>query len=459
MGQPKKNLERHVKKHSAAIQIEGKLTLLQRKTWNALLWNAYNDLPIKDIYDIPIQKIMTVVGYDSKDEEYLKEATIAMMRCIVQWNVLSKDGSQSWGASVLLASVYIENGMCSYGFAPHLRQKLYNPDMFARLDLDLQKRFSSKYGLALWELCTDYLGGKRDCGETPWIEVDAFRKLMGVEGGIYDSFKRVTERVISPALAEVNRVSDFHVTVEHQRRGRKIMALKFKMRRVVMLMEPANTQAPLFPELDDMPALVRELTNAGLSTQDAFEIWQKGFAFVEDAVRPKDIGEDTEEAFAAYVQEKIHLLKRRQSSGKVENVTGFLREAIRKNYANPEYAEELGKEQAKRQRTAAAIAQHKATTIQERQAHLQRQHDAEIQALCNGIVEDFPVFLEQAVALASDDENGFNFAYTPWKTPAENYRDSIAVRAILNRYLERQHPKGFEEIRNRYNRDIEALKG
>jgi hypothetical protein len=60
-----------------------------------------------------VQEIVRLIGYDSKDEAYLKEATLAMMHCIVEWDVLDKDGSEIWGAAVLLASVQITHGVCS----------------------------------------------------------------------------------------------------------------------------------------------------------------------------------------------------------------------------------------------------------------------------------------------------------------------------------------------------------
>src|SRR6266851_3969167 len=89
--------KKELKKHSSSVQIQNNITLLQRKTWNALLWNAYDELPTKDIHCITVQQIMRLVGYDSKDDAYLKEATRAMMNCIVEWNVLHKDGSERWG--------------------------------------------------------------------------------------------------------------------------------------------------------------------------------------------------------------------------------------------------------------------------------------------------------------------------------------------------------------------------
>src|SRR3990172_2278469 len=92
-----------LKKHSAAIQLHNTLTLLQRKTWNVLLWHAYHALPTQEIHAMPFPQLMQLVGYDSKDAAYLKEATVAMMHCIVEWNMLGKDGAHVWGAAVLLA--------------------------------------------------------------------------------------------------------------------------------------------------------------------------------------------------------------------------------------------------------------------------------------------------------------------------------------------------------------------
>jgi len=61
--------------------------------------------------------------------------------------------------------------------------------------------------------------------------------------------------------------------VHCQRQGRKVTALKFKMRRIARLPEAHSEQRTLFPNLEEMPVIVKELRDAGLSTQDALEIW------------------------------------------------------------------------------------------------------------------------------------------------------------------------------------------
>ena len=251
MGKPKRDTRQEVIKNSAAIQIDNRITLLQRRTWNALLFHAYNGLENEEEHSISLQYLAILVGYDSHDMEYLKETSKAMMRCIVEWDVLDKDGSPEWGATALLAQVKIKRGICTYAYSPELRRRLHNPAMYARLDLNLQKQFESKYSLALWELCTDYLGSGREYGETPFIPIEVFRKLMGLTENMYPAFMNFNQKVIKPAVEEINQVSDFRVVVDYQRQGRKVTAIKFKMTRVRLLPEPRSEQRTLFPDIED----------------------------------------------------------------------------------------------------------------------------------------------------------------------------------------------------------------
>ena len=44
-------------KASPAIQIQSKITHLQRRAWNVLLANAYNELPNKDIHRVSVTEL------------------------------------------------------------------------------------------------------------------------------------------------------------------------------------------------------------------------------------------------------------------------------------------------------------------------------------------------------------------------------------------------------------------
>ena len=461
MARPKKKEENEVIKASAAIQIEGKITLLQRRAWNVLLARAYDELPAKERHAVRVPDLMRDLAYNSGDQEYLKDALEALVGCKLKWNILDKDGHTEWGVAALLAGAKISRGICVYEYGPTLREKLYNPHMYARLSLLVQNRFESKHALTLWELCVDYLGAKRDCGETPWIDIDAFRKIMGIEDSHYYAtlFKKLKQKVITPALTEINRLSDFSVTVEYQHKGRRVTALKFKMRRVFLLPGPANTQAPLFPELDDMPPLVKELRDVGLSTQDALEVWQQGFHYVDAATRPVEIGEDAEAEFARYIRGKIHLLKRRQASGRIENITGFILEAIRKNFANPEFSQE-----EKHQKAAEATKAKKVKDVQKRQleSQLEELEKARNEALakeCSDIAAMSPEVLETALPGVLQTNAVLRDLYKPDRSALDNYRESFSLQGALGPYLESYAPERIQAIKDHYAKLMAAVEG
>ena len=123
-------------KHSAAIQISNEVNILQRRAWNVLLANAFDDLKIKDKYEISIKDLGAILRFDSKNINYLKDALRALNITQVEWNILEKD-NHDWGVMTLLAQARIVNGVLIYGYAPDLREMLNKPIMYAKINLML----------------------------------------------------------------------------------------------------------------------------------------------------------------------------------------------------------------------------------------------------------------------------------------------------------------------------------
>ena len=63
-----------LKKHVAVIHSNSKISLLQRKISNALLFHAYDDLLIKDEHEIQISTLTKLIDYDSHDHKKIKQA-------------------------------------------------------------------------------------------------------------------------------------------------------------------------------------------------------------------------------------------------------------------------------------------------------------------------------------------------------------------------------------------------
>ena len=313
-------------KASPAIQIQSKISLLQRRAWNVLLANAYNELPNQEIHSVSMVELAAKLGFDSKNEDYLKEVLRELRHCEVEWNLLNKDNKQVWGVAGLLASVEIENGICMYAFAPHLRLKLYNPRVYAKLNLRLQNRFKSQYALVLWELCFDYFDTERDQGETPFASIETFKELLGLEKKDYPVFSEFNRSVIKPAVKEINKESDYLVEVEQKRAGRWIAELKFRITRV----EELPVQESLFPDIENLPPVAVELVQARIDRNMALKIAAQEWEFVTPEKLPVS---GAYPDFLAYISEKIEMSV---DAVGVKNRAGYIVEAIRGNYQDPE---------------------------------------------------------------------------------------------------------------------------
>ena len=309
-------------KASPAIQIQGKITHLQRRAWNVLLANAYNELPHKDIHSVSVAELAAKLGFDSKNEKYLKEALRALRNCEVQWNILGKDKKQEWGVAGLLSEARIKNGICYYEYSHTIRQKLHNPRIYTKLNLRLQSRFKSQYALVLWEVCFDYFDTDRDQGETPFILLETFRELMGVGTDEYSSFPFLNRDVIKPAIKEINDLTDYLVEVEQKRLGRRIAELKFRITKVKQL----PVQESVFPDIENLSPVAVELVQAEIDRNMALKIAAAAWDFVNPEKVPSP---GSYPDFAAYVAEKIEMSLYATA---VKNRSGFIIEAIREHY-------------------------------------------------------------------------------------------------------------------------------
>ncbi|WP_347100688.1 replication initiation protein [Sagittula stellata] len=215
-----------VKKHVAAIHISGKLTLLQRKLSNVLLLNAYDTLTSQNRHQIDARTLCLMIGYNSNDMETLKASLRGLAETVAEWDMLDEKGQQEWGVSALLSYAKLSGGVCEYAYSPALAEKLHDPKVFALINLNIQRRFTSGHALALYENCYRFVR----TGSTGWWSLDLFRRLMGVaDSPYYDVYKHLNAKIIKPAVAEVNKTSNIVVTPEVKKMGRQVTGIRFRI--------------------------------------------------------------------------------------------------------------------------------------------------------------------------------------------------------------------------------------
>ena len=103
---------------------------------------------------------------------------------------------------------------------PYIR---YLASNFTQFGLEDCAQFRSFYTIRLYEMMMQYQS-------TGWrkIEIEQYRKIMGLEKKQYKVFADLRKRCIEPAIKEINEKSDYTITCEYLKKGRKINTLYFK---------------------------------------------------------------------------------------------------------------------------------------------------------------------------------------------------------------------------------------
>lgn len=231
-----------LKKYAGAVHIGADLTLYQRRAFNVLLFWAMSDMPKTTRHEIPLDELAWGMGMEraSQRMQRLVDNLDKMMEARVVWNLLDDKGDlEEWESATLLPYVKVSKRTRTviYEFTQAFQARVYNPSEFAEIALRMQRVFRSEHALALYENTRRFLLQ----GETPWIPIETFRTLMGVnDKPYYDEYKYLNARLIKPAMQQINESSDIQLQLKTKRRSRAVAELKF------LVVE--NPQMELFSE-------------------------------------------------------------------------------------------------------------------------------------------------------------------------------------------------------------------
>jgi len=416
VGLEKTEGKRELKKHAATIHCSNTLSLLQRKVSNALLYHAYKELMSREEHEITVKQLCRLIGYQGNNHSVIKDALKELISTVIEWNIVNDvTGNENWTASSILASVSLEGPLCYYAYSPRMKQLLHSPSMFGKIDLVIQSRFRSSYGLALYENCIRYRG----LPHTKWFEMDLLKKLMGIQPGTYDIFRDFKRRVLDKAIDEVNMYSDLLVDAEYLKEGRKVAKVRFKLKdRAKRQRLGTSTKKLEKGQVDEVGRLKATL------------IEQFGLS----AIQLKQI-------LAAYeipfIQDKVNMIEssRPYKQGKVQNLAAYLMSALKNDYqAVKPKAEVINMQDVKKEIELADIRRH----VEDMRQRYQQYREEEISAALASLplehkqilMDDFTSFVEPAVNTILKLQSS--------KYTRETVFDSPQIKALLRRFAQRE---------------------
>lgn len=237
------------------VRASRQLTLVERKLSNILLNNAQKDFLLKDEYQIKVMDIMKDLGWESsKNYNNLKNALRGLVETKIEFDVFQKDQDKLEYIGAILAEVSIENGLCRYSYPPRLKRYIINLNLYARIDLEISKRFKNRDAHSLWEFMVECLSTKNtnDSVFTPWITIEDFLgKILNVKNTNME-FKRINHRFIKKSIAEINILSNICVLDTEIEKKKDGVYVRF-------LIEWANIDSPVMDLVDDDKARVESM--------------------------------------------------------------------------------------------------------------------------------------------------------------------------------------------------------
>lgn len=209
--------------------IDGGINRTQRLIWNALLKHAHEAGDKHEIYTIPRTLLMDMIDYTSPNRKHLKDSLTGMQKMAVQWDMLAQSGMPGepvWTSCVLLPTVGFDKDKIYYSYNQQVKPMLFDPKIYMRLDLRIQRRFSLDCAASLYEWCNRYRMIQRTA-VLPWAEWRWGIYGQVEETSVLNQYKYFKKDKLLPAIREINEKSDLTIELLETKEGRWIRDLQF----------------------------------------------------------------------------------------------------------------------------------------------------------------------------------------------------------------------------------------
>jgi hypothetical protein len=319
--QPPSAEEQSVAKANEAIAIRpkrGRLTLLSRRIYNALLYHSQRQGVDEPVYKLALSELIGDARFNSNNTELLKAHLRDMQATTIEWST-SGPALKRWVSSQLLGTVTIEEQgrgracMVTWRYPEEIKERLVRPHQYTRVLLEISGQMRSYSAAVLYEIGARYLTspGRLSMRE----DVVWWAAVLTGRSDIKEVDYRFLKRdVISKALAEIDALcEDFSIELIEHKRGRKIEEIQF---RVVPKMQPRLGDIPNAERNVFDLALVGRLIALGIKQEEA-----------------QDLYATTDEAQLRATLDHVDQRLRSPTMPELKSPAAYFKDALKKGYA------------------------------------------------------------------------------------------------------------------------------
>ena len=315
----------------------------------------------------------------------------------------------------------------------------------------------SSYSIRIYELLKQYELIRRRK-----FKVDELREILGIEKGKYSNYADFKRKIILTAEKELLKKTDIYFTFKEKKKGRKVDELEFLIFKNVVTDEDQNTKQrktetyDLFqnqPEQSDLSNkelfIHEQLIEIGFTDGDAKQIIRDPFQYVTD---PEILGVIKEKSLSKeeYIQGKIDYYRFEKEKKKIERPTGFIIQALKKNFWNARIKEEKDRRKKlieRRQRLE------KIEILEKEKTKVGNERVSVVQGAVVRLNNDKSQIFEDIIEGLRKESTLVANSYKPNKSPIDNYVHGRMLNALVNRkYIE-----GYVHLDPEVEKKVKAL--
>ena len=178
-------------------------------------------------FEVSVSQINGLADFQKHDYERLKRTLITLMQPIIL-----RDDPKHFKAIVPVCEVdvNVEKGLYVFSISDTVKELLQNNDYFTKLTLAEFNGLQSKHSIVIYEWLKRY----ETSPQIPQLTIEDLRNITHTVSKAYDNFTNLKQRVLSPAVAEINEHTPYTVSYEiiKERVSKyrpKVTAIKFTM--------------------------------------------------------------------------------------------------------------------------------------------------------------------------------------------------------------------------------------
>lgn len=206
------------------------LGMVARRLIDAAYFIVAQEEQVRDLYDVELDYFKWLMRYSSRNNTHLEQVITEAQRALIQATTAADaNGEKPFGSVQLIGRISYAGGRFQFRVPPDLVGIIRGPGKSHWLSLRITSLFTLSYARVLY----DHLLPYADERVTEWFTLDELRSWQGAMGAKAQEFKYFKRDWLSPAVEQINEVSDLVLSYETRNEpgSRKIGRLRFRIER------------------------------------------------------------------------------------------------------------------------------------------------------------------------------------------------------------------------------------